>query len=77
MLGDIKLLVECDDKDVSAKADEILMLQSAFDEGQISRGEYVELLEDMKRTAEVEAEGSDIQFKSMLVTGIYGILQVV
>ena len=53
------------------------MLQAAFDEGQISRDEYVELLEDIKRTAEVEAEGSDIQFKSMLVTGIYGILQVV
>lgn len=77
MLDDIKALVGCDDKDVSAKADEILMLQAAFDEGQISREEYVELLEDMKRTAEVEAEGSDIQFKSMLVTGIYGILQVV
>jgi hypothetical protein len=77
MLDDIKSLVGCDDKDVSAKADEIVMLQAAFDEGQISRGEYVELLEDMKRTAEVEAEGSDIQFKSMLVTGIYGILQVV
>lgn len=77
MLDDIKSLVECDDKDVSAKADEIVMLQAAFDEGQISRDEYVELLEDIKRTAEVEAEGSDIQFKSMLVKGIYGILQVV
>lgn len=77
MIDDIKALVGCDDKDVSAKADEIVMLQAAFDEGQISREEYVELLEDMKRTAEVEAEGSDIQFKSMLVTGIYGILQVV
>jgi hypothetical protein len=77
MLDDIKALVGCDDKDVSAKADEIVMLQAAFDEGQISRDEYVELLEDIKRTAEVEAEGSDIQFKSMLVKGIYGILQVV
>ena len=77
MLDDIKALVGCDDKDVSAKADEIVMLQAAFDEGQISRDEYVELLEDIKRTAKVEAEGSNIQFKSMLVKGIYGILQVV
>lgn len=77
MLDDIKALVGCGDSEVSAKADEILMLQAAFDEGQISRDEYVELLEDMKRTAEIQAEGSDIQFKSMLVTGIYGILQVV
>ena len=77
MLDDIKVLLECEDKEVAAKADEILMLQAAFEEGQIARDEYVELLEDFKRTAEVEAEGSDIQFKSMLVTGIYGILQVV
>ena len=77
MLDDIKALVGCDDKDVSAKADEIVMLQAAFDEGQISRDEYVELLEDIKRTAKVQAEGSNIQFKSMLVKGIYGILQVV
>jgi hypothetical protein len=77
MLDDIKALVECDDKEVAAKADEVLMLQVAYEEGQIARDEYVELLEDIKRTAEVEAQGSDIQFKSMLVTGIYGILQVV
>ena len=77
MLDDIKALVGCDDKDVSAKADEIVMLQAAFDEGQISRDEYIELLEDIQRTVEVQAQGSDIQFKSMLVTGIYGILQVV
>jgi hypothetical protein len=77
MLDDIKALVECDDKEVAAKADEVIMLQAAFEEGQISKDEYVELLEDIKRTAEVEAEGSDIQFKSMLVKGIYGILQVV
>jgi hypothetical protein len=77
MLGDIEALVECDDKEVAAKADEVMMLSVAYEEGQISKDEYVELLEDIKRTAEVEAEGSDIQFKSMLVKGIYGILQVV
>jgi hypothetical protein len=77
MIEDIRALLECEDKEVAAKADEVMMLTSAYEEGQISRDEYLELLEDIQRTAEVQAEGSDIQFKSMLVTGIYGILQVV
>jgi hypothetical protein len=77
MIEDIRALLECEDKEVAAKADEVMMLSSAYEEGQISRDEYLELLEDIQRTAEVQAEGSDIQFKSMLVTGIYGILQVV
>ena len=77
MIEDIRALLECEDKEVAAKADEVMMLTTAYEEGQISRDEYLELLEDIRRTAEVKAEGSDIQFKSMLVTGIYGILQVV
>jgi hypothetical protein len=77
MLGDIKALVGCEDKEVAAKADEVMMLSSAYEEGQISRDEYLELLEDIRRTAECQSEGDDIKFKSMLVTGIYGILQVV
>lgn len=77
MIEDIRALLECEDKEVAAKADEVMMLTTAYEEGQISRDEYLELLEDIRRTAEVQAEGSDIQFKSMLVTGIYGILQVV
>lgn len=77
MLEDIKALVECEDKEVAAKADEILMMKVAFDEGDITKEMYVECLEDVKRTYEIESQADDMKFKSMLVTGVYGLLQVV
>lgn len=77
MLDQIKQLVECEDKEVAAKADEILMMQVAYEEGNITKEMYVELLEDIKRTYEIQENADDMKFKSMLVTGVYGILQVV
>lgn len=77
MLDDIKALVECEDKEVAAKADEILMMQVAYEEGNITKEMYVELLEDVKRTYEIQKNADDMKFKAMLVTGVYGILQVV
>ena len=77
MLEEIKALVACEDKEVAAKADEILMMQVAYDEGNITKEMYVELLEDVKRTYEIQENADDMKFKAMLVTGVYGILQVV
>jgi len=77
MTQEIVSLVECEDKEVAAKADEVLMLKAAFDEGQITKEMYVEGLEDIKRTLEIEEKAGELKFKSMLVTGIYGLLQVV
>ena len=76
MINEIQALVECEDKEVAAKADEICMIHSAYEEGSITKDMYVELLEDTKRTYEIMEEGDDMKFKAMLVTGIYGVLQV-
>ena len=77
MIDEIKQLVECEDKEVAAKADEIVMMHTAFEEGQITKEMYAELLEDVKRTYEIKAQADDMKFKAMLVTGVYGILQVI
>lgn len=77
MIDSIKQLVECEDKEVAAKADEICMMHAAYEEGHITKEMYVECLEDVKRTYEVEEQAGEMKFKSMLVTGVYGILQVV
>lgn len=77
MLEEIKSLVECEDKEIAAKADEVLMMKVAYDEGNITKEMYVELLEDVKRTYEIEAQADDMKFKAMLVAGVYGLLQVV
>jgi len=77
MIQEIQALVECEDKEVAAKADEICMIHAAYEEGSITKEMYVELLEDTKRTYEIMEEGEDMKFKAMLVTGVYGILQVI
>lgn len=77
MIDSIKSLVECEDKEVAAKADEICMMHTAYEEGDITKEMYVELLEDVKRTYEIEEQADDMKFKAMLVTGVYGILQIV
>ena len=64
MLDELKQLVECDDKNIAKVADEVLMLQVAFEEGQISKDEYTELLQDIQRTVECIEDGCDIQLKS-------------
>ena len=77
MIEDIKNLVGCGDKEVAEKAEEIAMMHAAYEEGNITKEMYVELLEDVKRTYEIQENADDMKFKAMLVTGVYGILQVV
>jgi hypothetical protein len=76
MINEIQSLVECEDKEVAAKADEVCMIHAAYEEGDITKEMYIECLEDVKRTFDIQQEGEDMKFKAMLVTGIYGILQV-
>jgi hypothetical protein len=77
MLDELKQLVECDDKNIAKVADEVLMLQVAFEEGQISKDEYTELLQDIQRTVECIEDGCDIQLKSNALKCISGIMQVI
>jgi polyhydroxyalkanoate synthesis regulator phasin len=58
------------------RAQVALQIAEALQNGQIGQAEAKELLEDLIRTDKLDSEADDIALKSMLVTGIYGILQV-
>ena len=77
MIAEIQELVECENKEIAAKADEICMLHTAYEEGTVTKEMYVELLQDVKNTYEIQAHGDDMKFNSMLVAGVCGILQVI
>jgi hypothetical protein len=77
MIAEVQALVECENKEIAAKADEVCMLHAAYEEGSITKEMYVELLEDVKNTYSIQANGDDMKFNSMLVAGVYGILQVI
>ena len=77
MIKEIEALVECEDKEVASKADEICMIHAAWENGDITREMYLDLLEDTKRTLEIECKSNTMRHKSMLLKGVYGILQVI
>jgi hypothetical protein len=77
MIEDIRKLAESDDPEVKTKAEDILMMHVAYEEGQITKEMYVELLEDIARTEDVETHADVMTAKAMLVTGVMGILQVI
>jgi polyhydroxyalkanoate synthesis regulator phasin len=59
------------------RAQVALQIAEALQQGQINPSEAKELLEDLVRTDKLDAEADDIQLKTMLVTGIYAIIQVI
>ena len=54
-----------------------LQIAAALEQRAIDPGEARELLEDLVRTDRLDAEADDIALKTMLVTGIYAIIQVI
>ncbi len=58
------------------RAQVALQIAEALQNGQIGQSEAKELLEDLVRTDKLDAEADDIALKTMLVTGIYAIIQV-
>jgi hypothetical protein len=59
------------------RAQVALQIAEALQNNQINPSEAKELLEDLVRTDKLDAEADDIQLKTMLVTGIYTIIQVI
>ena len=53
-----------------------LQIGEALQNGQIGQAEARELLEDLVRADKLDAEADDLQLKTLLVTGIYAIIQV-
>jgi hypothetical protein len=54
-----------------------LQICEARQQGQIGDDEFKELMLDLVRTDKLDEEADDINLKTMLVTAIYGIAQVV
>jgi hypothetical protein len=59
------------------RAQVALQIAEALQHNQINPSEAKELLEDLVRTDKLDAEADDIALKTMLVTGIYAIIQII
>jgi hypothetical protein len=76
-MQELQALLGCGRPWAEQRAQMALQLSEAYSTGQISPDEYKELLQDLVRTDALDSEADDMAVKAMLVTGVYGLLQVV
>jgi len=76
-MDELQKLIGCGNAWAEEKAATAMELASIHANGEISDSEYKELLEDLIRTDSISDDSSDIEFKSMLIAGVAGLLQVV
>lgn len=76
-MDELQKLIGCGNAWAEQKANMALELASIHSNGEISDSEYKELLEDLIRTDSISDDASDIEFKSMLIAGVSGLLQVI
>lgn len=76
-MDELQKLIGCGNAWAEEKAATAMELASIHASGEISNSEYKELLEDLIRTDSISDDSSDIEFKSMLIAGVAGLLQVV
>jgi polyhydroxyalkanoate synthesis regulator phasin len=76
-MQELRALIGCGRPWAEQRAQMALQLSEAYSTGQISTDEYKELLQDLVRTDTLDNEADDMAVKAMLVTGVYGLLQVV
>lgn len=75
-MSDLLNVLNSDDKELSSKAITVIDLQNSFKAGNISKEEYLELLQDLQRTLEVSEGSSDVALKGVLITGIANLIQL-
>jgi hypothetical protein len=76
-MKELQALISCGRPWAEQRAQTALQLSEVYSTGQISLDEYKELLQDLIRTDMLDSEADDMAVKAMLVTGVYGLLQVV
>lgn len=76
-MNELQALLGCGREWAAQRAAYALDLNNQYQLGNISSDEYQELLQDLIRTDQLDAEADDIEVKSMLVAGVYGLLQIV
>lgn len=70
-------LAESDKGWASERAQIALDMTAQLEAGELDESEYKELMRDLVRTDELDAEADDLEMKTMLVTAVYGVAQIV
>lgn len=77
MFEALQNLAVSNDQAVAARAQMALQIAEAYGRREISDSEYKELMLDLVRTDKLDEECSDLEAKTLLVTAVYAVAQVV
>jgi hypothetical protein len=55
----------------------VIAITEQYQGGGLDRGEYMEMMQDLVRMDALDQEADDIELKTMLVTAVYAVTQVV
>lgn len=72
----LKQLADSGPSWASERAETALLIAQAFGKGQIEEDEFKELMADLVRSDKLDAEASDLETKTMLVTAVYAVAQL-
>ena len=70
-------LVNSGNEDISFKATALLEVEEGLKRELISKAEAKELLEDIKRTTDIEEGSSDVVLKGMLLSSVAVLMELV
>ena len=70
-------LVNSGNEDISFKATALLEVEDGLKRELISKAEAKELLEDIKRTTDIEEGSSDVVLKGMLLSSVAVLMELV
>ena len=62
---------------VSERAKMAIILHDQFESGGLDDSEYQELMMDLVRSDRLDEEADDLDTKTMLVTAVYGVAQII
>lgn len=77
MFEALQQLTGSNDPAVAARAEMALQIAEAYSRQELSDSEYKELMLDLVRTDKLDEECSDLEAKTMLVTAVYAVAQIV
>ena len=61
----------------ATRAAMVIAITEQYQGGGLDRSEYLEMMQDLVRMDALDAEASDIELKTMLVSAVYAVAQVV
>jgi hypothetical protein len=77
MIEQLQQLCGAADPAISGRAQMALQITEAFQRQEISESEFKELMLDLVRSDKLNEECADLETKTMLVTAVYAVVQVV